>query len=42
MVKSITASLLSMCMARNPGLFVVLGLVVIWWAPDTCKKNLQE
>ena len=26
MVKSITASLLSMCMPRNPGLFEVLGM----------------
>jgi hypothetical protein len=20
----------------------VLGLIVIWWAPDTSKKNLRE
>jgi MFS transporter, SHS family, sialic acid transporter len=24
------------------GLIYALGLIVIWWAPDTCKKNLQE
>jgi MFS transporter, SHS family, sialic acid transporter len=24
------------------GLIYALGLVVIWWAPDTSKKNLQE
>ena len=24
------------------GLVYALGLVVIWWAPDTSKKNLQE
>lgn len=24
------------------GLIYLLGLIVIWWAPDTSKKNLQE
>jgi hypothetical protein len=24
------------------GLIYALGMVVIWWAPDTAKKNLQE
>jgi hypothetical protein len=24
------------------GLIYALGLVVIWWAPDTSKKKLQE
>lgn len=24
------------------GLIYALGLVVVWWAPDTSKKNLQE